>query len=423
MKTYNRIFLLAALFLTFMQCSVYAQWVEQNSGVTRKLNSIDGYTDGNAWVCGDSGAVLRTTNYGINWINVSGNGIPLNVNLVGIFDAFHDLNAYTCGNSPTSSYIFTTSNGGSHWTQVYSEAGGQALAIGCETYIGNPIGGRWSIWKSDFLGTTWDSVGLYLPQSNSEHGWKNAVRTTGNCSWQFAFGSNAGKIYERYNGSAWQVFSNLPELNVSALDWVGGVKGYFGGSNLYVTTNFGVSWQIMSAPGTGNFISIEGTYNNLWCLRPDNKIYNLDSLNNWNISYTPPNGNITMMKNIFTYMFSLRDNGGISRRVITGGPLGITQLSNIIPKSFSLSQNYPNPFNPSTKIKFQITKLGNAKLVIYDALGREVSTLVNEQLQPGIYESELDGSNFPSGVYFYQLTVNSEQLTKFTETKKLVLIK
>jgi hypothetical protein len=215
----------------------------------------------------------------------------------------------------------------------------------------------------------------------------------------------------------------LPELNVSALDWVGGVKGYFGGSNLYVTTNFGASWQIMSAPGTGNFISIEGTYNNLWCLRPDNKIYNLDSLNNWNISYTPPNGNITMMKNIFTYMFSLRDNGGISRRVITGGPLGITQLSNIIPKSFSLSQNYPNPFNPSTKIKFQITKLGNAKLVIYDALGREVSTLVNEQLQPGIYESELDGSNFPSGVYFYQLTVNSEQLTKFTETKKLVLIK
>ena len=423
MKTSKLIFAVVFVFF-FINIEAYAQWVEQNSGVTRKLNSMDGYTDGNAWVCGDSGTVLRTTNFGVNWINVSGNGIPLNVNLVGIFDAFHDLNAYTCGNSPISSYIFVTSNGGSQWTQVFSESGGQALAIGCETYVGNPIGGRWSIWKSDYLGTAWDSVGLYLPQSNGEHGWKNGVRTTGNCSWQFAFGSNNGKIYERFNGSQWMIFSALPEQNVYALDWAAGSSiGYYGGSNLYVTTNFSVSWQMMSAPGTGNFVSIENTYRNLWCLRQDNKIYNLDSINNWNTSYIPPNGNITMIKNIFNFMFAVRDNGGISRRVITGFPLGIIQIGNEVPKSFSLSQNYPNPFNPNTKIKFSIPADGkqqtfDTRLIIYDALGREVATVINQRLQPGSYEVSWDGTNSPSGVYFYKLETGD-----FEQTRKMILLK
>jgi hypothetical protein len=98
--------------------------------------------------------------------------------------------------------------------------------------------------------------------------------------------------------------------------------------------------------------------------------------------------------------------------------VGINQISSEVLKSFSLSQNYPNPFNPNTKIKFQIAKLGNAKLTVYDALGKEVVTLVNEQLQPGTYEVEWDAGNYPSGVYFYKLETD-----RYTVTKKLVLIK
>ncbi len=98
--------------------------------------------------------------------------------------------------------------------------------------------------------------------------------------------------------------------------------------------------------------------------------------------------------------------------------LGVNKISTDVPQSFSLSQNFPNPFNPNTKIKFQIAKLGNAMLTIYDALGREVTTLVNEQLQPGTYEAEWDASNYPSGIYFYKL-----ESTGFSQTKKLVLIK
>jgi hypothetical protein len=81
-----------------------------------------------------------------------------------------------------------------------------------------------------------------------------------------------------------------------------------------------------------------------------------------------------------------------------------------VPKYFSLSQNYPNPFNPTTKIKFDTPPQPSPKgreqwvrLLIYDILGREITTLVNQQLKPGTYEVEWDGSNFPSGVYFYKL--------------------
>jgi len=108
-------------------------------------------------------------------------------------------------------------------------------------------------------------------------------------------------------------------------------------------------------------------------------------------------------------------------------PIGIQTISTVIPKSFSLSQNYPNPFNPSTKIKFDIPLLsqggvsrrdGVVSLTIYDVLGREVTTLVNEQLQPGTYSVEWNASNFASGIYFYTFKTES-----FNQSKRMVLIK
>jgi hypothetical protein len=99
-------------------------------------------------------------------------------------------------------------------------------------------------------------------------------------------------------------------------------------------------------------------------------------------------------------------------------PIGIKKISSNIPKEYNLSQNYPNPFNPTTKIKFQIVKSGLVQLQIFDVLGRKISSLVNELLKPGDYEIEWNGTNFPSGIYFYQLKTN-----KFTQTKKMILMK
>ena len=89
-----------------------------------------------------------------------------------------------------------------------------------------------------------------------------------------------------------------------------------------------------------------------------------------------------------------------------------------VSRAYELKQNYPNPFNPNTIIKFQIANLSNTKLVVYDALGKEVATLVNELLKPSSYEVNWDASNYPSGVYFYKL-----QTETFSQTRKLVLLK
>ncbi len=99
-------------------------------------------------------------------------------------------------------------------------------------------------------------------------------------------------------------------------------------------------------------------------------------------------------------------------------PFGIQIISTEIPSSFSLSQNYPNPFNPSTFIKFDVAKSSFVTLKVFDALGREVEVLVNEQLKPGTYVADWNANSFPSGVYFYSMRTNS-----FTETKRMVLIK
>jgi hypothetical protein len=89
-----------------------------------------------------------------------------------------------------------------------------------------------------------------------------------------------------------------------------------------------------------------------------------------------------------------------------------------VPISFSLAQNYPNPFNPSTTIKFTIPTTSLVKLVIYDLLGREVKTLLDEQKKPGNYEAAFDGSGLASGIYFYKLESGS-----YVDAKKMVLVK
>jgi hypothetical protein len=97
-----------------------------------------------------------------------------------------------------------------------------------------------------------------------------------------------------------------------------------------------------------------------------------------------------------------------------------TKIENndLIPENYSLSQNYPNPFNPATTINYQIPLAGHVSLKVYDILGREVATLVNEEISAGNYEIKFDGSHLSSGVYFYTLQSGS-----FNETKKLILIK
>ena len=87
-------------------------------------------------------------------------------------------------------------------------------------------------------------------------------------------------------------------------------------------------------------------------------------------------------------------------------------------KSYYLLQNYPNPFNPTTEINYSISKSGIVKIKVYDLLGKEVTTLVNEYKPTGSYHVQFNASKLVSGVYFYRMESGA-----YSETKKLILLK
>jgi hypothetical protein len=106
-------------------------------------------------------------------------------------------------------------------------------------------------------------------------------------------------------------------------------------------------------------------------------------------------------------------------------PTSVEGTSQIHPEEFTLEQNYPNPFNPTTNVGFRIADFGFVSLKVYDVLGNEVATLVNENLQAGRYETTFDASGLASGVYFYRLSarIPSGQAGEFMQTRRLLLLR
>jgi hypothetical protein len=120
-------------------------------------------------------------------------------------------------------------------------------------------------------------------------------------------------------------------------------------------------------------------------------------------------------KNLFEHINIVKND---LKRVFGSDNSGKNKTNNIIPNQYSLSQNYPNPFNPETTIKYALPRDVKVLIKIYDILGREVQTLVNEFKKAGYYEIKFNGSNFASGVYFYRIESGD-----FVVSKKMVLIK
>lgn len=119
-----------------------------------------------------------------------------------------------------------------------------------------------------------------------------------------------------------------------------------------------------------------------------------------------------LISGIYNYRLKQLDFDGTHRVV---GELSVYLT---LPEQFSLEQNYPNPFNPSTTINFSIPASGFVTLKVFNVLGSEVATLVNEQKEPGSYQVEFDSNNYSAGIYFYNL-----QAGNFIETRKMILLK
>jgi hypothetical protein len=105
-------------------------------------------------------------------------------------------------------------------------------------------------------------------------------------------------------------------------------------------------------------------------------------------------------------------------QVYTKSTTYVEPVKGVVPTDYTLSQNYPNPFNPSTQISFSIIRSGATTLKVYDLMGREVSTLVNETLAPGAYSVKFDATKLSSGTYVYVLTSGGMRLTN-----KMMLLK
>ena len=230
------------------------------------------------------------------------------------------------------------------------------------------------------------------------------------------------------NGSDWvfSFFNNMGIYSVLFIDTLNGwmsSKNSFSINTIYRTNDGGVTW-ITQSPGTGTLI---------------NSLYFTDKRNGWGAGdnsriQSTTNGGVNWIDqtsfqpginyNSVYFTDSLTGwvvgDSGVILKTTTGGVLtGFSNTSTEIPDKFSLSQNYPNPFNPNTIINFQCSMFNFISLRVFDVLGNEVATLVNENKQPGSYQIEFDGSNYPSGVYLYRLEINGSII----DTKRMILLK
>lgn len=422
-------FLILILFCTITYSLNSQTWAEQTSGLTTDLTSISAVDDNHVWLCGYSGRVLRTTNGGTNWVSVNSAPIPGTLNLHSIF-AIDSLTCFVAG-SGTASFLFKTTNGGANWTQVFTETGGfiNVVVFGNNTagyMIGDPVGGRWSLWGTTDAGSTWDSSTFYLPAGGaSEAGWNNGYFF--DVSAGFFFGTNNTRIYKTLTLTSWTTQPTTGQVNSYDLWFNNALTGFTGGTALLHTTTGGALWgpPPSALPGTANISGIVGFSTNWWVVRQGTAIYfSSNGGSGWTTVYTAPSGAYRYIAKprspLFTALWAVRTLGGITKGSIIQG---ISPINSEIPAKFLLKQNYPNPFNPSTTIRFEIPNSGNSgatpvKLAVFDQLGREVKTLVNENMIAGVFEVSFDASNLSSGVYYYKIIAGN-----FNATKKMMLVK
>ncbi len=417
--------LLSFLFFTSISEVSFSQnaWSQQNSGITNTIRDIYAVDANNCFAVADTGKFLKTTNGGVNW-TVTLTGLTY-VNRVRFFDANTGIIA-TCK-------IYKTTNGGSNWFVIYDTgycfSDVSTLNSNSWYFVGNI---PWMI-KTTNQGANWIRTngggGIYLNAvffidentgwtcnaniSNPQTLWISRS-TNGGTDWTSQYSImviNSGAVM-------WDIFFSSVNYGVCLMD-------RYVGSYRLRTTNSGVNWTVdtLQVPQYSLYFLSNGTG---WSCGASGRV--MKTTNNggtWITEVTPVTSSLRSINFINANTGWAAGDNGVILKTTTGGITYIETINNTIPESFRLYQNYPNPFNPVTRIKFDVPSFywskGLQPLVlirVYDILGREVATLVNEALKPGTYEVEWDGTNFPSGVHFYSIIAGD-----YAETRKMVLIK
>jgi len=408
MKNFNFTRIVAAIIISVMITSLtFAQnWQLQNSNQSNQLKGIQMISPTEGWACGDAGTMLHTDNAGVNWSLLTLTGSDLH-QLV-----FKDpITGIVVGDNGT---IFTTTNGGTNWIVKSSNTSAQlrgAAYAGGSIFYG--VGDDGAAIKSTDDGNTWTALnsgtterllcvsavdqnvwvgarnGLMLFSNNGGTTFTSMSNPATddikdiqfiNGSIGFAAGSNSSFMYTSNGGTNWTSRSAGIQVGLNGLHFVNQDQGWVvgGAGTLYSTTNAGLNW-IAEQSQTGQDL---------------NSIHSFDGINAWAV------GNIGVIITNYT------------------PPTNVDNENNIVPNSLVLEQNYPNPFNPSTTIKFSVPERSNTIIKVYNTVGSEVATLLNEVKQPGTYEVNFNATAHSSGAYFY-----SVQTDNFREVKKMILLK
>ena len=414
-------------------------WFPFNSGIY-SLSIYAIVTSGNNLFAGtyNNGGVFFSTNAGTNWS-------PVNNNLpnLGINDLYVDGN-----NLYAATYyadIHRTTNNGDNWNILLPVT--PATSFSAVTVINNYIfaGNGMYIYRSSDNGATWSTVynGSCYSLSNNNGilfaGMNNSiVRSTDlGTTWfptytpgvySFAFsgnniyagtGGNGQILLSSDNGVTWNILLSGSFGTVRAMAIYNNV--IFAGtssSGVLKSTDMGITWAVCNVGlGSTSISHMIMYYQNVF-VTSDNIYVSTNYGSSWTIvSYGLNSAFPQRLAIIYPYIFVGTSGNSVWRRPLSE-IVGVNDPGVNIPKDFLLGQNYPNPFNPVTNIKYQIAKSSYVQLKIYDLLGKEVATLVNSQLQPGTYSVLWDGTNYPSGVYFYRIQSGS-----FTDAKKMTLVK
>ncbi len=363
---------------------------------------------GNTILAGTQGdGIFRSTNNGNNWIP-SSNGLPFESIGSMAFNGSYVF-AGLRGFSSIEGGIYKSSNNGLNW--VYT--GLSNVAIDAVAASGNNVfaGDVFDLYKSINGGDNW-------VQTSYNHG-VNSILIKGDT----ILVGRSGVYISFDNGSTWSQTSLTANIACLAMNGNSIYAGAIGANaGIYKSTNNGANWSLLGLSGYRiQSILIDGS-----------NIFAGVSGSNYNGVYLTTNDGVTWIEKNQGF----NQIPGVTELLIAGNDIfagtsyfsvwhrslseiiGIQNISAEVPSGFSLKQNFPNPFNPITNIKFDVPKKSFVKLLIYDLLGREVETLVNEVLNTGSYQTDWNASEYPSGVYFYRI-----QTEDFVQTKSMVLLK
>jgi photosystem II stability/assembly factor-like uncharacterized protein len=416
--------LLAASFFLFQTADSQNGWTVHGSNIN-SISCIKAVDQNVAWIAGFQGGVSLTTDGGSTWtraesLAVGGGGL-FNIDALSATIAF--VTTTTFGGTPDTTYIYRTTNGGTSWSQVYSQVGGFVDDIHMFDSTngiaqGDPIDTTWTVLRTTDGGQTWTHLPHEPTSMPGEFG------SLYNClfvldSAYIWFTSSSNRVYRSTDGGDTWSFSTLPTNY--------GLSVWFNSLNLGLvtsdrttgarSTDGGATWNSIPFVGSGSPYSIAGAGTIDFWYASDQIYHSTDRGSSWTNELSGQQWMVLDFVTIGNTAVGYAASAGGAVARYSGTVTSVGRTNGNVGGDFALEQNYPNPFNPSTTIKYELAKSTEVKLSVYDMLGREVSVLVDVRKEAGVYEVKLDGSNLASGVYFYRLTAGS-----YVQTRKLLLL-